>query len=103
MLPFFEENNDYIQSVFDSDENAKVLVHCFAGKSRATSFTLAYLVGKKGIELREGLEMIRAVRPIVQPNIGFFAQLKIFEKKVLGKESTNAKKVMSKNSNRKIR
>ena len=57
------------------------MVHCFAGKSRATSFTLAYLVGKKGITLKEGLETIRAVRPIVQPNIGFFMQLKIFEKK----------------------
>ena len=64
-----------------------MLVHCFAGKSRATSFTLAYLVGKKGIPLKEGLETIRAVRPIVQPNIGFFTQLKIFEKKVLGFES----------------
>ena len=80
LLKFFSDTNEYIDGVLNADKKNKILVHCFAGKSRATSFTLAYLVGKKKIPLREGLESIRKVRPIVQPNMGFFTQLRIFEK-----------------------
>jgi len=65
----------------------KVLVHCFAGKSRATSFTLAYLIKEKSINLKDGLEMIWKVRPIAAPNPGFMIQLKALEKNFLGKNS----------------
>jgi protein-tyrosine phosphatase len=49
----------------------KILIHCFAGKSRATSFTLAYLIGEKKMSLKDGLERIWMVRPIAEPNKGF--------------------------------
>jgi hypothetical protein len=62
----------------------KVLVHCFAGKSRATSFTLAYLIKSRGITLKDGLELIWKVRPIAAPNPGFMIQLKALEKNVFG-------------------
>jgi protein-tyrosine phosphatase len=57
-------------------------VHCFAGKSRATSFTLAYLMKEKKITLKDGLDMIWKVRPIAAPNPGFMIQLKALEKDV---------------------
>ena len=62
----------------------KVLVHCFAGKSRATTFLLAYLMKEKAINLKDGLEMVWKVRPIAAPNPGFMIQLKALEKNVLG-------------------
>ena len=62
----------------------KVLVHCFAGKSRATSFTLGYMIKIKKIPLKEGLEMVWKVRPIAAPNPGFMIQLKALEKNCLG-------------------
>jgi protein-tyrosine phosphatase len=49
----------------------KVLIHCFAGKSRATSFLLAYLIKERKIPLKEGLELVWKVRPIAAPNPGF--------------------------------
>ena len=49
----------------------KVLIHCFAGKSRATSFLLAYMIKEKGINLKDGLEMVWKVRTIAAPNPGF--------------------------------
>ena len=62
----------------------KVLIHCFAGKSRATSFLLAYMIKVKGINLKDGLDMIWKVRSIAAPNPGFMIQLKALEKNVLG-------------------
>ncbi|CDW90467.1 dual specificity protein phosphatase 1 isoform 2 [Stylonychia lemnae] len=64
-----------------------VLVHCFAGKSRSTSFVLAYLMVKEKINLRDGLELSRQKRPIAQPNPGFILQLKLFEKELFGVNS----------------
>jgi hypothetical protein len=65
----------------------KVLIHCFAGKSRATSFLLAYLIKEKGINLKDGLERVWKVRPIAAPNPGFMIQLKALEKNVLNQSS----------------
>jgi atypical dual specificity phosphatase len=62
----------------------KVLVHCFAGKSRATSFTLCYMIKERKIGLKEGLELIWKVRPIAAPNPGFMVQLKALERAILG-------------------
>ena len=47
IMSHFKETNAYIDQVLAEDEKHKVLIHCFAGKSRACSFTAAYLVGKK--------------------------------------------------------
>lgn len=62
----------------------KVLVHCFAGKSRATSFLLTYMMKVRKVRLADGLEMIRAVRPIIAPNPGFMVQLKALERSIFG-------------------
>ena len=59
-------------------------MHCFAGKSRATSFLLGYMMKIRNIRLATGLEMIRAVRPIVAPNPGFMIQLKALERSLFG-------------------
>jgi hypothetical protein len=60
-----------------------VLVHCFAGISRSSTLVLAYLIKEENVPLLRGIEMLRARRPIVCPNIGFFRQLKQFETKEL--------------------
>lgn len=65
----------------------KVLVHCFAGKSRATSFTIAYMMKDRAMNLKDSLEHIWKVRPIAAPNPGFMIQLKALEKSVFGEVS----------------
>ena len=84
----FEESNEYISKVLSENADNKILIHCFAGKSRAASFSLAYLIGVKKIPLAKAYEDLKRKRPIVQPNAGFFAQLRIYEKQTLGTESS---------------
>jgi predicted protein tyrosine phosphatase len=45
-----------------------VLVMCAAGISRSPTFVLAYLVEKKGCDLREAFQRVRAARPIAAPH-----------------------------------
>lgn len=77
---YFEDSNKYIQQVLDEDPKNKILIHCFAGKSRAATFTLAYMISVKGMSLKDALEHIWTVRPICAPNPGFMEQLKSLEK-----------------------
>jgi len=53
----------------------KVFVHCFAGKSRATTMCCAYLIHSMRIPFSKALEMVKEVRPIADPNIGFRHEL----------------------------
>jgi len=58
----------------------KVFVHCFAGKSRATTMCCAYLIHSMRIPFSKALEIVKEVRPIVDPNIGFRHELVKFAK-----------------------
>jgi protein-tyrosine phosphatase len=53
----------------------KVLVHCFAGKSRSATVLASYLMLTKRVDMVTAIDMMRKKRPIVQPNPGFCAQL----------------------------
>ena len=66
----FEESNEYVHSIVSNPDNC-LLIHCFAGRSRAISFTLAYLIEHKKMTLDHGLHLIWAVRPVAAPNDGF--------------------------------
>jgi len=70
----FEEANQFIDEAF-LDPKSKVLVHCFAGKSRASTFTLAYLMHRLHLDLKTCFEHLKQCRPIAEPNSGFIAQL----------------------------
>ena len=52
-------------------ENAKILVHCREGKSRAPIVISGYLVSKLGISFEEAISFVRARRPKIDPNFGF--------------------------------
>ncbi|XP_055702255.1 dual specificity protein phosphatase 18 [Phlebotomus papatasi] len=60
------------------------LVHCVAGVSRSTSFCLAYLIRYFGMTLRDSFLYLKATRPQIRPNVGFFRQLIAYEEEVLG-------------------
>lgn len=61
-----------------------VLVHCNAGVSRAGTIVLAYMMKYKKLKFETALYELRKVRPAVQPNAGFRAQLIEFEKQLFG-------------------
>jgi protein-tyrosine phosphatase len=81
---YFKQAVQFIQDAFNENSTNKVLVHCFAGKSRSTSFILAYLMMDKGLSLKDAVELTRSKRTIAEPNPGFMIQLKAFEKVIFG-------------------
>ncbi|KZT64540.1 hypothetical protein DAEQUDRAFT_732477 [Daedalea quercina L-15889] len=56
-----------------------VLVHCQAGLSRSATIVAAYLMYVQHIDYEAALDLIRDVRPNVQPNEGFLRQLAVFQ------------------------
>ena len=79
---------DYFPAVFDFitsalESGGRILVHCFAGKSRSASFVIAYLMQRHRMTYTEALQHVQAYRAVVEPNLGFEMQLHAFEKVIL--------------------
>lgn len=72
---YFETTNCFIEQARNS--GSKILVHCFAGKSRSSSIVMAYLIMKQHMTFDEAYNLIKFKRPIVKPNCGFIKQLKM--------------------------
>jgi hypothetical protein len=79
---YFEEAADYIHGALSKEQ--KVLVHCFAGKSRSATIMISYLIKYRNMTVDEALQLIRKKRAIAQPNLGFLRQLREYEKKIKG-------------------
>ena len=80
----FLRASDFIARALGSGDggsgSARVLVHCFQGKSRSASLVCAHLMRAEGLGFLEALEEVRVHRPTAQPNLGFVAQLRRWEK-----------------------
>ena len=92
ILQHVEDANKFIRETISVNEEGKppvhkLLIHCFAGKSRATSFLVAYLVKERKISVKDCMDRIWKVRPIAAPNPGFMIQLKALERATLGSVS----------------
>jgi hypothetical protein len=75
---------EYIPVVFSFIDEAlssggRILVHCFAGKSRSASFVIAYLMKTQGLNFNDALIYVQDRRQVVEPNLGFGLQLKELE------------------------
>ncbi|VVC92345.1 unnamed protein product [Leptidea sinapis] len=56
-----------------------VLVHCVAGVSRSVTVTLAYLMQRHRLSLRDAFELVRSRKTDIAPNFHFMRQLHSFE------------------------
>ena len=70
----------YFQQAFEFIDNAindgnSVLVHCFAGKSRSASIVIGYIMKTQKNNFDEVLKFVQNIRPCVDPNLAFCAQL----------------------------
>ncbi|XP_028967543.1 dual specificity phosphatase 28-like [Galendromus occidentalis] len=88
---FFHSAADLLNQKIKS--GGKVVVHCFAGKSRSTSIVLAYLMKHRGMSLREAFLYVRDRRSIAEPNLGFFRQLIEFEGEIHASPEPSVKMV----------
>ncbi|MBN3272839.1 DUS18 phosphatase, partial [Polyodon spathula] len=81
--------NEYFDLIADRiDEEAtksgRALVHCNAGVSRSATLCLAYLMKYRSMTLLEAHRLVKARRPIVRPNNGFWKQLIDYENRLHG-------------------
>lgn len=60
----------------DSLAVTNTLIHCMAGISRSTTLLIAYLIRYRGMKSDDALNYVRSRRSIVNPNPGFWNQLK---------------------------
>lgn len=72
----------YIIDIAEEAMSARcgVLVHCVAGVSRSVTVTLAYLMQRHRLCLRDAFELVRSRKTDIAPNFHFMRQLHSFER-----------------------
>lgn len=81
----FDTAADKIHAV--GAQGGRVLVHCCAGVSRSATLCLAYLMKYRDMSLMDAHTLVRACRPIIRPNGGFWKQLIDYERSLRGVNS----------------
>lgn len=76
VLAYLPATIAFIQKALASGDG--VLIHCMAGMSRSATIAAAYLMHSQGLDPTGALELIREVRPTIQPNPSFLHQLEVF-------------------------
>ncbi|XP_061576460.1 dual specificity protein phosphatase 14 [Cololabis saira] len=69
------------------NRTGSTLVHCSAGRSRSPALVMAYLMRSEGLSLRRAHELVLEARPFIRPNAGFWRQLLVLERELLGQNS----------------
>ena len=74
---------NYINDV--KDKKGRVLIHCYKGVSRSVSIVIAYLIYLNKWSYDKAFDFVQSKRAIANPNIGFYLQLKTFQKRLSSK------------------
>lgn len=80
MRQFFDNTNAFIVSALSN--NGRVLVHCAAGISRASTIVIAFLMWRLKLPLAHACSLLKSIRPVIWPNDGFVEQLRAYEKEL---------------------
>ncbi len=83
----FDEIHDFISR---GRSAGAVYVHCMAGISRAATAVLVHLMRSERIPLLIAFRQLKAVRPCVHPNDGFWRALENEERRLLIRDNGNA-------------
>ncbi|KAE8604641.1 hypothetical protein XENTR_v10014769 [Xenopus tropicalis] len=83
----FDQSGDLIEHTIS--RGGKCLVYCRHGRSRSATICIAYLMKYKNMSLQEAfqvelntvycVQVVKAGRPGIEPNEGFWSQLKQYE------------------------
>jgi protein-tyrosine phosphatase len=64
------------------EKNGRILIHCYKGVSRSVSVLISYLIYLYKWTYDKAFDFVQLKRPIANPNIGFYLQLKTFHKRI---------------------
>ena len=74
-----EHYENFYQTVLafenQNDGSAKILVHCYAGRSRSAALVLYYLTKRYQMTITEALELLTKKRPLVNINQEFIREI----------------------------
>tara|TARA_R100001163_G_C5067592_1_gene206856 strand:+ start:541 stop:1317 length:777 start_codon:yes stop_codon:yes gene_type:complete len=71
MLPHFEA----FYNLVENNQDKKIFVHCFAGKSRSASLVLYYIIKKYGWSLEKSINYMKNLRPSININCTFIEEI----------------------------
>ena len=75
----FERTYDFVKKHLDHN----ILVHCYMGISRSSSFIIFYLMKEEKWDYDTCYEFVKKRRPCVEPNYGFEQQLRDYYNKYI--------------------
>ncbi|CAG9331078.1 MKP2_13 [Blepharisma stoltei] len=75
----FSAFDEAFQFIDEGRAHGKVLVHCYAGRSRSGAVCVGYVMREKHLSLTDALSYVQEKRPKCLPNKGFMSQLKLYE------------------------
>jgi len=87
VMEFFAASSEFVERALAEHADHRVLIHCGGGKSRSTTFTMAYLVSTRKQSLAFAYGQVSLGRPKAYPNDGFVSELEKLEVKVHGTSS----------------
>eukprot|EP00747_Dinoflagellata_sp_TGD_P223061 gnl/TRDRNA2_/TRDRNA2_94701_c0_seq1.p1 gnl/TRDRNA2_/TRDRNA2_94701_c0~~gnl/TRDRNA2_/TRDRNA2_94701_c0_seq1.p1 ORF type:complete len:283 (-),score=67.09 gnl/TRDRNA2_/TRDRNA2_94701_c0_seq1:283-1131(-) len=82
ILGRFEEAFKFIDAA--KKNKGRVLVHCFEGRNRSASFVIGYKMQTERLRMDQAFSQVKAVRSLVDPNIGYRKQLLDLEHRLFG-------------------
>ena len=80
IIKYFGESLRFIEG------DDKILIHCKSGQSRSATIVIAFIMWKQKLSFEESFNLVNGKRKVANPNFGFIAQLKIFEKLLMDNE-----------------
>ena len=80
LLPYFRGATGFIGAQLAA--GGAVLVHCQAGVSRSASVVISFLMRATGATRDSAYAMVKARRTLADPNLGFWAQLLDWERRL---------------------
>lgn len=67
LIKYSEEINNIIKN----NKDKKILIHCNEGQSRSVSIILLYMILEKDINYLDAFNIIKKIKPDINPNAGF--------------------------------
>jgi protein-tyrosine phosphatase len=93
-FPILDRENENISlimgevyEIFHQKSNQKMLIHCQHGISRSATCVIFCLMKSRQFSLKQSFQLVKSIRPVVLPNLGFMNQLIYAEREIFGRTS----------------